>query len=92
MLFVVVGMKMKGRRVFGAADDESRMKRSKSLSQPFGDGEKRACGGADLQGNPPSFQHHHPQSPAASNASTPTTTHPYAPLQSPTLSASNSSK
>ncbi|XP_059621929.1 F-BAR domain only protein 2 isoform X2 [Phlebotomus argentipes] len=33
----------------------------------------------------------HPQSPAASNASTPTTTHPYAPLQSPTLSASNSS-
>ncbi|XP_055679079.1 F-BAR domain only protein 2 isoform X10 [Lutzomyia longipalpis] len=34
---------------------------------------------------------HHPQSPAASNASTPTTTHPYAPLQSPTLSASNSS-
>ncbi|XP_055715774.1 F-BAR domain only protein 2 isoform X8 [Phlebotomus papatasi] len=37
------------------------------------------------------LSHHHPQSPAASNASTPTTTHPYAPLQSPTLSASNSS-
>ncbi|XP_055715773.1 F-BAR domain only protein 2 isoform X7 [Phlebotomus papatasi] len=85
-----LGGALSGRRVFGAADDESRMKRSKSLSQPFGEGEKRVCG-ADLQGNPPSFQHHHPQSPAASNASTPTTTHPYAPLQSPTLSASNSS-
>ncbi|XP_070491456.1 F-BAR domain only protein 2 isoform X4 [Chironomus tepperi] len=34
-------------------------------------------------------QHH--QSPIASNASTPTTAHPYAPLQSPTLSMTNNS-
>ncbi|XP_055377713.1 F-BAR domain only protein 2 isoform X13 [Condylostylus longicornis] len=32
------------------------------------------------------------QSPGASNASTPTTVHPYAPLQSPTLSVSNNSR
>jgi hypothetical protein len=36
------------------------------------------------------FQQHH-QSPIASNASTPTTAHPYAPLQSPTLSMTNNS-
>lgn len=36
--------------------------------------------------------HHHLTSPNASNASTPTTVHPYAPLQSPTLSMSTTSK
>ncbi|XP_062712415.1 F-BAR domain only protein 2 isoform X5 [Aedes albopictus] len=35
--------------------------------------------------------HHHLTSPNASNASTPTTVHPYAPLQSPTLSMSTTS-
>lgn len=34
---------------------------------------------------------HHQQSPTASNASTPTSSHPYAPLQSPTFSISNTS-
>ncbi|XP_055679061.1 F-BAR domain only protein 2 isoform X8 [Lutzomyia longipalpis] len=89
-----LGGALSGRKTFSTADNaDVRMKRSKSLSQQFGGGggvERRAYGG-DLQGNTPSFQQHHPQSPAASNASTPTTTHPYAPLQSPTLSASNSS-
>ncbi|XP_059621932.1 F-BAR domain only protein 2 isoform X5 [Phlebotomus argentipes] len=86
-----LGGALSGRRVNGS--DEARMKRSKSLSQPFGGGGSVVEGakdGRDLQGDP-SFQQQHPQSPAASNASTPTTTHPYAPLQSPTLSASNSS-
>lgn len=37
------------------------------------------------------FQQHQ-QSPIASNASTPTTAHPYAPLQSPTFSLTNNAR
>lgn len=61
------------------------MKRSHSVSQQFmGDKPSNDLLGLNL------FQQH--QSPGASNASTPTATHPYAPLQSPTLSVSNTSR
>lgn len=55
------------------------MKRSQSVSQQIGDKP-----GNDMMGLNTVFQQH--QSPIPSNASTPTTAHPYAPLQSPTLS------
>lgn len=59
------------------------MKRSQSVSQHIGDKPSNDLLGLNL------FQH---QSPGASNASTPTASHPYAPLQSPTLSVSNTSR
>lgn len=64
------------------------MKRSHSVSQQFM-GDKPSN---DLLGLNLFQQHHHTHSPGASNASTPTATHPYAPLQSPTLSVSNTSR
>jgi F-BAR domain only protein len=65
-------------------NDNEHMKRSQSMSQQM----------ADKAGDIMSLNHvfqQHPQSPIASNASTPTTAHPYAPLQSPTLSLTNNS-
>lgn len=62
------------------SESDSLMKRSHSVSQQFGDKPSSDLLGLNL------FQQH--QSPGASNASTPTATHPYAPLQSPTLSVS----
>lgn len=60
------------------------MKRSQSVSQQIGDKPSNDLLGLNL------FQQH--QSPIASNASTPTATHPYAPLQSPTLSVTTNSR
>lgn len=60
------------------------MKRSQSVSQQIGDKPSNDLLGLNL------FQHH--QSPGQSNSSTPTASHPYAPLQSPTLSVSNTSR
>lgn len=64
------------------------MKRSQSMSQQIS--EKAS----DVMSLNHVFQqqHHTHQSPIASNASTPTTAHPYAPLQSPTFSMTNNSK
>lgn len=80
------------------------MKRSQSVSQQIGDKPSNDLLGLNLfqqhsqhiqtssvsnsQANSLSQQ----QSPGASNASTPTAVHPYAPLQSPTLSVSNTSR
>lgn len=69
-------------------NDNDRMKRSQSMSQQIS--EKAS----DIMSLNHVFQQHpntH-QSPIASNASTPTTAHPYAPLQSPTFSMTNNSK
>lgn len=61
------------------------MKRSQSVSQQIGDKPSNDLLGLNL------FQQY--QSPGASNASTPiSSSHPYAPLQSPTLSVSNTSR
>ncbi|CAH1153512.1 unnamed protein product [Phaedon cochleariae] len=62
----------------GSNLDDSTMKRSQSVSQQLGKPS------TDLLGL--TFQ----QSPTASNASTPTSSHPYAPLQSPSQLALNS--
>ncbi|XP_070491460.1 F-BAR domain only protein 2 isoform X7 [Chironomus tepperi] len=67
-------------------NENDRMKRSQSMSQQMAD---KAINSDVLSLNHV-FQQHH-QSPIASNASTPTTAHPYAPLQSPTLSMTNNS-
>ncbi|XP_037040938.1 F-BAR domain only protein 2 isoform X7 [Bradysia coprophila] len=66
------------------SESDSFMKRSHSVSQQFSDKPSNDLLGLNL------FQQH--QSPGASNASTPTASHPYAPLQSPTLSVSNTSR
>lgn len=66
------------------SESDSFMKRSHSVSQQFSDKPSNDLLGLTL------FQQH--QSPGASNASTPTASHPYAPLQSPTLSVSNTSR
>lgn len=73
-------------------NENDRMKRSQSMSQQISDK------ASDIMSLNHVFQqqHSHPhilhQSPIASNASTPTTAHPYAPLQSPTFSMTNNSK
>ncbi|CAG9804951.1 unnamed protein product [Chironomus riparius] len=66
-------------------NENDRMKRSQSMSQQMAD-----KANSDVLSLNHVFQQHH-QSPIASNASTPTTAHPYAPLQSPTLSMTNNS-
>lgn len=66
-------------------NENEHMKRSQSMSQQMADK------AGDIMGLNHVFQQHQ-QSPIASNASTPTTAHPYAPLQSPTLSLTNNSK
>lgn len=65
-------------------NENEHMKRSQSMSQQMADK------AGDIMGLNHVFQQHQ-QSPIASNASTPTTAHPYAPLQSPTLSLTNNS-
>lgn len=66
-----------GRRGSSVDSQDVTMKRSQSVSQQLGKPSSDLLGLMFLQ------------SPAASNASTPTSSHPYAPLQSPTLSASS---
>lgn len=66
-------------------NENEHMKRSQSMSQQMADK------AGDIMGLNHVFQQIQ-QSPIASNASTPTTAHPYAPLQSPTLSLTNNSK
>ena len=76
------------------------MKRSQSVSQQLGDKQPSndLLGLHFFQQQSQHLQSSHSnslsqqQSPGASNASTPTTVHPYAPLQSPTLSVSNNSR
>lgn len=65
-------------------NENEHMKRSQSMSQQIADK------AGDIMGLNHVFQQHQ-QSPIPSNASTPTTAHPYAPLQSPTLSLTNNS-
>lgn len=73
-------------------NENDRMKRSQSMSQQMSD----KANSSDIMSLNHVFQqqhsHHSHQSPIASNASTPTTAHPYAPLQSPTFSMTNNSK
>ncbi|CAO1402382.1 unnamed protein product [Diamesa tonsa] len=78
---VLSNINLKGRRN-SQSESDSNMKRSQSVSQQIGDKP-----GNDMMGLNTVFQQH--QSPIPSNASTPTTAHPYAPLQSPTLSVNN---
>lgn len=68
------------------------MKRSKSVSQQLGISKNMFKHSVDLPDHT-IFQQQlqQQQSPAPSNASTPTAGHPYAPLQSPTFSMSNNS-
>lgn len=73
----------------GAIRLDSDMKRSKSVSQHMNFNNKNRNDGDLLANNNKFLQNR--QSPAPSNASTPTAVHPYAPLQSPTCSVSNNS-
>ncbi|CAD7093573.1 unnamed protein product [Hermetia illucens] len=95
---------LSNRRGSNTDHNEIHMKRSQSVSQQIGDKPSNDLLGLNLfqqhsqhiqtssvsnsQANSLSQQ----QSPGASNASTPTAVHPYAPLQSPTLSVSNTSR
>lgn len=63
------------------------MKRSQSMSQQIAE----KANMSDIMSLNHVFQQHQ-QSPIASNASTPTTAHPYAPLQSPTFSMTNNTR
>ncbi|XP_055377709.1 F-BAR domain only protein 2 isoform X9 [Condylostylus longicornis] len=84
----------------GSTSDNHEMKRSQSVSQKLGEKPSIDLLGLTLfhQQHSQHLQSTHSnnsyqqQSPGASNASTPTTVHPYAPLQSPTLSVSNNSR
>ncbi|XP_055325436.1 F-BAR domain only protein 2 isoform X14 [Sitodiplosis mosellana] len=79
-----LGGALSGRRDSNVDTNTMLMKRSQSVSQQIGDKPSNDLLGLNL------FQHH--QSPGQSNSSTPTASHPYAPLQSPTLSVSNTSR
>ncbi|XP_031638381.1 F-BAR domain only protein 2 isoform X5 [Contarinia nasturtii] len=79
-----LGGALSGRRDSNVETNTMLMKRSQSVSQQIGDKPSNDLLGLNL------FQHH--QSPGQSNSSTPTASHPYAPLQSPTLSVSNTSR
>ncbi|XP_022915576.1 F-BAR domain only protein 2 isoform X2 [Onthophagus taurus] len=68
-----------GRRGSGLDGQDNTMKRSQSVSQQLGAKPSSDLLGLNLF-----------QSPAASNASTPTSSHPYAPLQSPSQPTLNS--
>lgn len=68
-----------GRRGSSADSQDNTMKRSQSVSQHLGTKPSSDLLGLNLF-----------QSPAASNASTPTSSHPYAPLQSPSQPTLNS--